>query len=1223
MVTFPNNFFTTHPRASQAARGMLQQFMTGPMVRLFTTLALLAGATLGAPPPLTLAAPAWSTTGSMGTARYVHTATLLSNGKVLIVGGEGDNGPLSSTEVYDPATGTWSPTGNLGTAHYGHTATLLPNGKVLVSGGEDDSGPLSSAEVYDPATGTWSPIGNLGTAHYGHTATLLPNGKVLVAGGYGNSGYLSSAEVYDAATGTWSPTTESLSTARYFHTATLLPDGKVLVVGGYGVNGVLSSSEVYDPAMGTWSPTTGSLGMARYLHTATLLPSGKVLVAGGIGGSGVLSSSEVYDPMTEMWSPTTGSLGTEQYGHTATLLPNGRVLVAGGYDARGGWLSSTESYDLATGMWSSIGSLGTARYDHTATLLPNGKVLVVGGWNSSGPLSSAEVYEAATGTWTSTGSLGTGREYHTATLLPNGKVLVVGGDDGGSGGPLSSAELYDPAMGTWSPTEGSLGKGHYRHTATLLPNGKVLVVGGWVGIHLSSSAELYDATAGTWTTTGSMSTARYMHTATLLPNGKVLVAGGEDNSSHILSSAELYDATAGTWTTTGSMSTARYMHTATLLPNGKVLVAGGGSSSAEVYDPATGTWSTTGSLGTGSHTATLLPDGRVLVAGGEDDSGTLSSAEVYDPVTGMWTPTGSMGTARVGHTATLLPNGKVLVAGGYGISSYLTSAELYDPATGLWSATESLHIAREGHTATLLPNGKVLVVGGWAGGGPLSSTELYDMGLGFMPTWQPTLSTVTSPITVGQAITATGTGWRGYGHTEASGGGYNSSATNYPLVQLYRLDNAQTLWLPTSIFTETALTTLPLSGYAAGHSLATVFVNGIPSAAQIIRVDPTYYTTTVKTVGIGSGAVNSTPPGIDCGTFCAASYLYSTVVTLMATPDISSTFTGWSGDCSGTGNCVVTMTTDQNVTATFALNTYTITPTAGVGGSITPDMPQTVRYGESMTFTIAPDANYHIVDVGVDGVSVGAVDVYTFTNVTADHSIIAAFALPTYVITPTAGANGSIAPDMPQTVSYGESITFTIAPDVGYHIVDMGVDSVSHGALTSYTFNNVTADHTLTATFAINTYAITPTAGMNGAIIPGTPQTVNYGESITFTIAPDTNYHIVDVGVDGVSHGALTSYTFDNVSADHTLTATFAVDVYTLTVATTGTGSGVITPTVGTHSYVAGTIVTLTAVANSYSMFTGWSGDADCADGLVTMNANQVCTATFATFKLFLPLILR
>ena len=287
------------------------------------------------------------------------------------------------------------------------------------------------------------------------------------------------------------------------------------------------------------------------------------------------------------------------------------------------------------------------------------------------------------GTWTPTGSLNTARDFHTATLLPNGKVLVAGGFDGTI--PLASAELHDPVTGTWTVT-GSLANARIGPTGTLLPNGKVLVAGGTNVNSNLASAELYDPASGTWTATGSLNTGRQDHTATLLPNGKVLVAAGWGGvgPSGRLASAELYDPASGTWTPTGSLITARIWHTATLLPNGQVLVAGGfGDSgdlaSAELYDPVSGTWTETGELANAreQHTATLFPNGQVLVAGGFISTGDLASAELYDLASGTWSATGSLGTARVFHTATLLPNGQVLVAGGIGITGDLASAELY------------------------------------------------------------------------------------------------------------------------------------------------------------------------------------------------------------------------------------------------------------------------------------------------------------------------------------------------------------------------------------------------------------------------------------------------------------------------------------------------------------------------------------------------------------------
>jgi len=336
--------------------------------------------------------------------------------------------------------------------------------------------------------------------------------------------------------------------------------------------------------------------------------------------------------------------------------------------------------------------------------------------------------QASAPSWGFTGSLNSARSGHTTTLLPNGKVLVVGG--GNTAGALDSAELYDPVAGTWRLTGGPNVSRSY-HTATLLLNGKVLIAGGF------PRAELYDPVAGTWSFTGNLNRVSYVHGATLLSDGKVLVTGGILNGSPF-SHAELYDPGTETWSVAGNFNRARWGYTQTQLANGKILVAGGTEgefwgetlNSCELYDPSTGTWSLTGDLNVGrlSHTATLLTNGNVLVTGGESpDFGVINqSAELYNPATGKWSYTASLSTRREFHTATLLPNGQVLVAGGQFVVltgnidpplffSYLDSAEIYDPASGNWSATVSLNGIRFGHAAVLLQSGKVLVVGGWNG----------------------------------------------------------------------------------------------------------------------------------------------------------------------------------------------------------------------------------------------------------------------------------------------------------------------------------------------------------------------------------------------------------------------------------------------------------------------------------------------------------------------------
>jgi hypothetical protein len=330
---------------------------------------------------------------------------------------------------------------------------------------------------------------------------------------------------------------------RNSHTAMLLLDGMVLVAGGGGDPQV--SAELYDPSRGSWT-VTGSMDKPRIYFTATRLPDGKVLVAGGQSSMdnevpGVQASAELYDPSSGSWT-TTGSMDEGRANHTAMLLLDGRVLVAGGRTGRGDPLASAEVYDPSSGAWAATGSMIEARGGHTATLLPDGRVLVAGGYSSTigngDPLASAELFDPSTGSWTATGKMIDARTHHTATLLPDGTVLVAGGfnDDGVYG--LASAELYDPSSGAWAAT-GSMIEARYGQTATLLAAGKVLMAGGYSSSGALASAELYNPASGQWTATVNMVEARFGHTATLLPDGTVLGTGG------YLASAELYHPSSG------------------------------------------------------------------------------------------------------------------------------------------------------------------------------------------------------------------------------------------------------------------------------------------------------------------------------------------------------------------------------------------------------------------------------------------------------------------------------------------------------------------------------------------------------------------------------------------------------------------------------------------------------------------------------------------------------
>jgi hypothetical protein len=440
-------------------------------------------------------------------------------------------------------------------------------------------------------------------------------------------------------------------------------------------------------------------------------------VPAGLLAIGILVMSSVFHDVDAIPSPAAGVPSEDAEGWKGLAAPAAGVGEAGRPAARrvrdwvlglvvlaaflvlvvgvGGFLVPGIGSAPDGGIFRPTGPMTAAREYHTSTLLPDGRILLAGGSipqigvNPDEPaLVSAELFQPADGTFSPTGSMATARTGHTATLLTDGRVLVTGGRHAGGlddSTGLSSAEFYDARVGAFSPT-GKMTASRTGHTATLLPDGRVLVAGGSASLH----AEIFDTRDGTFSETGAMVARRAGHTATLLADGRVLLIGG---TSERVASAEVFDPGTGRFSSTGSLPGIRVGHTATLLPDGRVLVVGWSeygynpdrsARDPMLYDPPTGTFAATGHLVTARHVhaAAALADGCVLIVGGmaPDTSSTTERAwdgEVFDPRTSTFRRTGSMEAPLWGHAATLLADGRVLVAGGYNASA---SAFLYEPA---------------------------------------------------------------------------------------------------------------------------------------------------------------------------------------------------------------------------------------------------------------------------------------------------------------------------------------------------------------------------------------------------------------------------------------------------------------------------------------------------------------------------------------------------------------
>ena len=704
---------------------------------------------------------------------------------------------------------------------------------------------------------------------------------------------------------------------------------------------------------------------------------------------------------------------------------------------------------------------------------------------------------------------------------------------------------------------------------------------------------------GTWSTIALMNNDRLYFSSWVMPDGRVYVGGGEYGAGN---AAEIYNPLANTWTSLSTPSGVNFGDgVSENLPDGNLLLgATDFTHGVYIYDPVANTYTTA--------TNTMLPHDEVSWLKLPDNSIlqvdlALTSTERYIPSSNTWVADATIPVQLYDSfdlesgAALMLPNGQGFFVGGSGHTAYYTPSG--DTTPGAWTAGPDLPGGYETPDApmAMLSNGKILMtvsprtthsndypapsffyefdyttntftaLSGPNGGDsinlPTYESNMLDLPDGsvlYQPQGSKRYYIYTSggsPLSAGKpavsniirnncdTFTVTGTLFTGISEGAAYGDDWAMS-TNYPII---KINNGTRSWYarsfnwnrPGTVMTGSAADTVQFalpSGLTPGDYTLQVIVNGNPSSADSFN---TSISITPSTATVCAGSSTTVSSSFGSGAWTSSN---TAIASVGSSGSVTGVSTGSAIITFATGGCI--STASVTVTALSA-----ITATAGPGGSISPSGVTNVCPGLNETYTFTPASGYYVSSVTVDGSSLGAVNSYTFAPVTAgSHIISATFGITTYTISASSDSNGSISPSGNTVASYGASQTYSITPATGYHVSDVDVDGGSVGAVSSYTFSSIGASHTISVSFAINTYTISETSNGFGINAPSGITTVNYGDTLTYTMTPDTGYYINDIQVDSVSVGVSgASYTFSPVAGNHSIYVDYEINTYELNAA--------------------------------------------------------------------------